>query len=297
MAGIAKTVSENEALRKVFIPAYRLAARTVMFYPGPRVLATSVPKAGTHLVASLLKNFPQMMFSGRHSSLADWALPGTRSDVAGNVPELDWDRLEHALKTVNRGHFMTAHFPAVPELRELLRRLEYKTVFMIRDPRDVVISNAFYITRLKRHFLNERFNKDMSTLDERIMACITGLPATEASSGLISIGQRVTNYVGWKDDPDTHLCRFEDLVGANGGGSNDTQRREIEAIAAHINRGLSPGDVQRIAMKTWSQESSTFRKGVIGDWRNHFNDAHKDAFKRAAGQEIIDLGFEKDLDW
>lgn len=297
MAGIAKTVSENEALRKVFIPAYRLAARTVMFYPGPRVLATSVPKAGTHLVASLLKNFPQMMFSGRHSSLADWALPGTRSDVAGNVPELDWDRLEHALTTVNRGHFMTAHFPAVPELRDLLRRLEYKTVFMIRDPRDVVISNAFYITRLKRHFLNERFNKDMSSLDERIMACITGLPATETSPGLISIGQRVTNYVGWKDDPDTHLCRFEDLVGANGGGSDETQRREIEAIAAHINRGLSPDDVRRIAMKTWSQESSTFRKGVIGDWRNHFNDAHRDAFKRTAGQEIIDLGFEKDLDW
>jgi len=297
VAGIAKTVSENEALRKVFIPAYRLAARTVMFYPGPRVLATSVPKAGTHLVASLLKNFPQMMFSGRHSSLADWALPGTRSDVAGNVPELDWDRLEHALTTVNRGHFMTAHFPAVPELRDLLRRLEYKTVFMIRDPRDVVISNAFYITRLKRHFLNERFNKDMSSLDERIMACITGLPATETSPGLISIGQRVTNYVGWKDDPDTHLCRFEDLVGANGGGSDETQRREIEAIAAHINRGLSPDDVRRIAMKTWSQESSTFRKGVIGDWRNHFNDAHRDAFKRTAGQEIIDLGFEKDLDW
>ncbi len=297
MAAVAKAVSENETLRKVFIPTYRLLARTVMFYPGPRVLATSVPKAGTHLVASLLKNFPRMMFSGRHSSLAEWALPGARSDVAGNVPELDWDRLEHALKTVNRGHFMTAHFPAVPELRDMLQRLEYKTVFMIRDPRDVVISNAFYITKLKRHFLNERFNQDMSTLDERIMACITGLPATESSSGLISIGQRITNYVGWKDDPDTHLCRFEDLVGANGGGSDETQRREIESIANHINRTLSPGDVQRIARKTWSQDSSTFRKGVIGDWKNHFNDAHREAFKRVAGQEIVDLGFEQNLDW
>ncbi len=296
MAGVAQTVSENETLRKVFIPTYRLLARTVVFYPGPRVLATSVPKAGTHLVASLLKNFPRMMFSGRHSSLAEWALPGTRSDVAGNVPELDWARLERALKAVNRGHFMTAHFPAVPELGDTLQRLGYKTIFMIRDPRDVVISNAFYITRLKRHFLNERFN-DMATLDERIMACITGLPATGNTPGLISIGQRITNYVGWKDDPGAHLCRFEDLVGANGGGSDETQRQEIESIAAHINRTLTLSDVHRIARKTWSQDSSTFRKGVVGDWKNHFNDAHKEAFKRVSGQEIIDLGFERSFDW
>ena len=296
MAGLAKTVSENESLRKVFIPAYRLAARTVVFYPGPRVLATSVPKAGTHLVASLLKNFPRMMFSGRHSSLAEWALPGTRPDVAGNVPEVDWERLEQALSKINRGHFMTSHFPAVPELTRLLRRLDYKTIFMIRDPRDVAISNAFYITRLKRHFLNQRFN-DMASLDERIMACITGIPATDGSPGLISIGQRVTNYVGWKDDPSTHLCRFEDLVGASGGGSDETQRREIESIATHVNRTLSPADVERIARKTWSQDSSTFRKGVIGDWKNHFTAAHREAFKKVAGQELIDLGFERNFDW
>lgn len=296
MAGLAKTVSENETLRKVFIPAYRLAARTVVFYPGPRVLATSVPKAGTHLVASLLKNFPRMMFSGRHSSLAEWAQPGTRPDVAGNVPEVDWMRLERALNRINRGHYMTAHFPAVPELTQLLQRLGYRTIFMIRDPRDVVISNAFYITRLKRHFLNQRFN-DMTSLDERILACITGLPATDESPGLISIGQRVTNYVGWKADPSTHLSRFEDLVGASGGGSDETQRREIESIANHIDRKLSPGDVDRIARKTWSQDSSTFRKGVIGDWKNHFNDEHKQALKRVAGQELIELGYEQDRNW
>jgi len=40
-----------------------------------------------------------------------------------------------------------------------------------------------------------------------------------------------------------------------------------------------------------------FRKGVSGDWQNHFSPKVKDAFKQTAGQLLIDLGFEDSLDW
>ena len=49
--------------------------------------------------------------------------------------------------------------------------------------------------------------------------------------------------------------------------------------------------------RTWSQDSSTFRKGTIGDWRNHFTEEHKAAFKEVAEAELIKLGYEKDYDW
>jgi hypothetical protein len=69
MAGIARTITESEHLRKVAFPAYRAYARAMVFYSGPRVLAVSVPKAGTHLLSNLLTNFPRLMFSGRHYAL------------------------------------------------------------------------------------------------------------------------------------------------------------------------------------------------------------------------------------
>lgn len=309
MAGLAKTVTENPALRRVAIPAYRLYARAMVFNPGPRVLAVSMPKAGTHLLSALLRNMPHMRFSGRHHVLGDFLLPG----VAGHTTdkreadwserqdmwesELSWDRFDRMLASVNRGQFMTAHFAPLPKLLELLERLEYKTVVITRDPRDVVVSGAHYVAGLQRHRLHQRFSTELATKDDRLLASITGLPPSGDEPGLASIGRRMARYGGWLQAPSAYVSRFEDLIGPNGGGSREAQRREIEAIAAHIARPLMPEQVDAVAAKTWSSGSTTFRKGAIGDWKNHFSDAHRAAFKREAGEQLIELGYEQAADW
>jgi len=43
--------------------------------------------------------------------------------------------------------------------------------------------------------------------------------------------------------------------------------------------------------------SSFYRKGVAGDWRNHFTAEDSRSFKEEAGELLIQLGYEKDLDW
>jgi hypothetical protein len=40
-----------------------------------------------------------------------------------------------------------------------------------------------------------------------------------------------------------------------------------------------------------------YRKGVAGDWRNHFTEEDKRAFKALAGDMLIRLGYEKDMSW
>ena len=295
---VKKTIiQENERLRRIAISGYRLMARAMVFNPGPRVLANGVPKSGTHLLVSLLRSFPRMMFSGRHYALPEFSRQREPTAIAGQMPHVDWDRLARALAAVNEGQFMTAHFPARSELISALGELDYKTIVILRDPRDIVVSNAFYITRLKRHFLHTRFNTEFSNMDARIMACITGFPPNEFGRGLISIGDRLRQYSGWLEDPNTYACRFEELVGPKGGGEAEQQRRVIEAIASHIDRKVTTDEVHALAEMAWSPKSSTFRKGVIGDWRNHFTDSHKMAFKEVAGPQLVALRYETALDW
>ena len=42
---------------------------------------------------------------------------------------------------------------------------------------------------------------------------------------------------------------------------------------------------------------STARKGVVGDWKNYFTEAHKKRFKDVAGDVLVSLGYEKDYNW
>jgi hypothetical protein len=43
--------------------------------------------------------------------------------------------------------------------------------------------------------------------------------------------------------------------------------------------------------------SSHYRKGVPGDWVNHFSAGHSRRFKERYGELLVRLGYERDLDW
>ncbi len=299
MTGLTRRVTESDRLRRFAIPAYRVYARAAFFYPPPRVLATSMPKAGTHLLASLLANFPRMMFSGRHYAFrnfrdSDGLDSGDTKEAPGDIA---WDRVERALGSLRYGQYMTAHFAPLPELVALLEKLDYRTLVMLRDPRDVAVSSSFYLAHLQRHFLHDRFTTEFSTTDERLMAVIVGFSGKAEGRGLPSVGDRLQRYKQWLEQPNASITRFEKLVGPNGGGSEEEQRQEVMAIGRYINRPMTYEQADRLATKTWSPRSSTFRKGTIGDWQNHFADRHKEAFKEVAGASLIELGYENDYDW
>src|SRR5919106_2654273 len=95
---------EDPRFRELAIPVYRWIARWSWRGPPPRVLANSLPKAGTHLVAQLLRNLPNLHFSGRHH-----AMPDFRRDPHREM-SIDWDSVRRALSSVRDGQYMTSHF-------------------------------------------------------------------------------------------------------------------------------------------------------------------------------------------
>jgi sulfotransferase 6B1 len=294
MPTLTQLIARHEGVkRRAVVPAYRAVARANVFLPGPRVFANSFPKGGTHLLSALLGELPRMMFSGVHRAAGDYTDDELRPDGAN----LDWPRLRRTLESVNRGQYATGHFPHAAGLEELLDELGYRTLLMIRDPRDVAVSAQYYVTTMAGHDLHRRFAERYADEEERLAATITGFAADDDGRGQDSLGERLSRFVPWLSAPGVLVVRFEDLIGASGGGTRATQEETVAAVARHVGRELDPGRVSAVADRVWSDKSSTFRQGRAGGWRDHFTPEHIRLFKDHAGCQLIELGYESDLDW
>ncbi|RMD58849.1 hypothetical protein D6833_12355 [Candidatus Parcubacteria bacterium] len=214
---------------------------------------------------------------------------------------MDWPQLvplhaiEQTLERLERGYYITAHIPFSEQLAALLRKMGLKTLLIVRDPRDVVVSHAKYIARTPAHFLYEEY----STLSEpeQIMRSIEGVQKSAPNAPvLLSILDRYQSVLPWISESFNYTVRFERLIGPHGGGSRDAQIEELKNIARHLKIRCSSRDIEQIAAQIFGG-THTFRKGVISDWRNHFSEEHKRVFKEIAGQLLIDLGYEQDYDW
>ncbi len=267
----------------------------VRWRPAPRVIVNSVPKAGTHLAVGVLSRLPKMAYAGVHVQ------PETLHHVSG--APLTADESADALRIarahmdrVRNGQYATAHIPAWPGFESAFGDLEFRMMLLVRDPRDVAVSFAFYASKLKEHHLHQRF-RALGSDEDRIRASITGLPATEDSPELLSLDQRVGAFLPWGAAPGVRVVRFEDLIGVRGGGDREIQIDTVSQIAAFVDRPLDRAGAERVADAVWTPSSTTFRRGVSGGWRDYFTPALTDLFKRLGGQLLVDMGYEHDQSW
>lgn len=272
-----KIISRVDYRLRALAPT-RLAART----SGVSVLANSIPKGGTHLLTRCLSLFPRLSYSGIHFK-------------RGSARR---DQLESLIRRNGKGRFMAAHLWWSQESSFLLSQYGFKSILMLRDPRDVVISGVFYILKRKDHHLHEYFST-FPDLDSLITAYITGVEASKSSKGiaLANINDSFGNYTPWINERYNLLILFEDLVGSRGGGEHSKQIDQIKTIAEHIDQELSREQIDYIATNTYMTRSVTFRKGVSGEWSKYFNKKNKTLFKDLAGQLLITFGYETDIGW
>lgn len=299
-----KRTKDSRALRRAGIRTYSSIMRANRFLPPPRVLLNGPPKSGTHLLSDCLSLMPKMMFSGRHFALTDFFVDSkmhsrARLDGLGPYPALQELRLARFLRQCPQGMFVTAHARFHPVLKALINDLQFKQVLLLRDPRDVVVSHAFYVQREPLHFHNRYFTDTLKSDDERIMATIRGFGPDASNGGapLLPIGESFAGFIPWLNEPSTLAIRFEDLIGSQGGGDGERQLAAIEAIGDFVGRPVDRGQAGHVAQKMYGKGSLTFRKGQAGDWRNHFTEAHRHAFKEVAGDMLIKLGYERDMEW
>ncbi len=248
---------------------------------GPKILSNSFPKAGKHLLARVLSFLPLLV--------SRWSCDA-KPDKRFLLPQLH---------NIRKGQYLTGHLYWDQATVKVLNSENIRTLLIIRDLRDIAVSNAYYITHLDHHHRLSSYFKTLPSDDERLMASIVGIDGQLLTDGIRSksLGEHALGFMPWLDEPNCLTVRFEDLIGKSGGGSASRQLETLKAITHHLGIDVSEEQLTYIANHAFYRGARTFRKGQINDWRNHFTEAHKRAFKETAGDILIKWGYGNGDDW
>lgn len=143
---------------------------------------------------------------------------------------------------------------------------------------------------------------------ERIRAA---LASKNEADGLLYVMQYHADYGtfesqrAWGEfgaqDSDVLLVKFEDVIG-------EGNTALWEKIFTHLDIPIPPALLSRMLRehrfealagrkRGVEDRNNHYRKGVHGDWKNHFEPVHAAAFKKLTGDLLQRLGYETDETW
>lgn len=264
----------------------------------PVFFANSFPKSGTHLLTQIMAGFTRI------GPAVDSGLPAvvTYDGFTGRKRELP--EILADLGRFRPGDIGYGHLHAVPEVVDWLRQDGWCAYFILRDPRDVVVSHVHYVAEMAPNHIHHRYYQErLQTLDQRLCASIRGVPAAELSEAvgqavpepLPDIRTRFEPFLGWLACKEVLTLRYEDLVA-------DRQKALRRILDHALSRGFrlkvaAPAAVQALSDSINPQRSPTFRSGKTGGWKGAFTAEHKALFKEVSGDLLVRLGYEKDSTW
>jgi len=178
--------------------------------------------------------------------------------------------------------FGRAHLPYRKEYEEIIVEKNIKTVFLYRDPRDAIISHKHWIQRqgeVGHGFMNFEVHPGV-----RLRDCED--PIWEL---LKVYGFHYERFLPWHDRDFIHQIKYEDLVT----NTVATLENLLEFIGGSVAVEIDCGTVGIMMSRINPETCSTFRKGVIGDWKSEFLEHHKRYFNNHYKEMMKRLGYEQ----
>jgi hypothetical protein len=111
--------------------------------------------------------------------------------------------------------------------------------------------------------------------------------AVEDGPALLGSDYTEVRYEDLLERPNEEVERLLGFLGV------DTDERLVE----HCVGSASFEKLSRGRERGQEDPSSFYRKGVAGDWKNHFSEEDRRVFKEEAGELLIRLGYEKNGGW
>ncbi len=240
-----------------------------------KAFVNSLPKSGTNLLAKCLLLFG---YKERGHISAGTILDTTprallnrliwKTNVGGyllgvNSPVMVRKFPIHfKLRQVKSGQFISAHVGYQQELLDAVITNGLVPIQVIRDPRAVLASFVPYVVRDKNHFLNGLFSS--LPPEERYKAVLDGV--TENNLIQKPLQECCEALDPWMNTSDVIVVKFEDIVGKQGGGTDEKQLLVLEKLADALK--LPHEKIPQVAENLYGPGRHTFRKGRINSWKN-----------------------------
>ncbi len=273
----------------------------------PTIFHITHPKAGSQWVAEILKHgaperFVPWKIVDPHAMLGYglprfYVEPFARGNIYGTI-YLTRDEFQ---KTVSGLFWRTKDGTFWYPRRVLgnwwnyrIRRSPYRSFVVIRDLRDTLIS-LYFSTKHSHELIVDRLTQIRDFLTN----------SSEEDGLIYLLSEQICKHsariqASWLGAPDVLLLRYESILGneytffeqlteycqidVSRERLQDTVRSNMFPVATGRKRGDEDVNVH-------------LRKGIVGDWRNHFTERVKTQFKKQYGKLLIDAGYEKDLSW
>ena len=229
-----------------------------------KIFINSIPKCGTNLVIRCVELLTKRKATNINENLV----------TVNQLPKVDPKPI------------LFWHVGFSEQALNIFKNNNFLGIFIYRDPRDRIISAAFWCLKYP-HLLEQMGYKKGEKIN--FADLITKLiPITK---------KEYDKYLGWLGTRSVFFpIKFEHLVGPKGGGKSYIQQQTIKNICNHLKIYASVSTVNN-CIKDLYGNTVTFREGKIGKWKNYFSAQHKKLFKQEFGNLLIRLGYEKNLNW
>lgn len=184
-----------------------------------------------------------------------------------------------------------------------------KVIIVWRDGRDIVVSQYFFyffeseekknkylVSKMKKLFKDAYKRDDFENVKELMPLFIDFIYSQKAFPKFTWV-----DFVNrWANRSDVIHIKYEDLRINTYETLLDLIKNLDKNIDEHkIKEAVEQFSFEKMAKRKAGQEDkkSFLRKGIIGDWKNYFNEEACEIFKKYAGDALIKLGYEQNNSW
>lgn len=164
----------------------------------PPIIVNSIPKSGTHLLMQVARALPDARYFG--SFLAQ--------QPSLSLRQRSQHEINRGLGRLVPGEVLGTHLHYTAQTAASMRRMNSVHFMIVRDPLDVLLSEAHYLRSMARF---HRMHREFQTLsaEDAIARALSG--SVENPEIFPEFAQRILPYCGWAADSDCCIIRFEDM--------------------------------------------------------------------------------------
>src|SRR5687767_5547275 len=183
-----------------------------------------------------------------------------------------------------------------------------KLVYIVRDGRDVLISERFRNLVEESRFLKaedkrivEELRKDQSQFTNGTRSIFTENIIRRVASGWVKNVQEIEEEGSRLFGKNYHSLRYEDLLDR----PFDEMQKLWEFLGVQVAQTLEDNIIDEMLSnpdEVWQSKrnedlASFLPKGQAGNWQRLFTEGDKSLFKEVAGEMLIKWNYEKDTNW